>query len=56
LAIFGRNVEDQLGPVRFVAFYLVCGILSGVVHTVVNADSVERSKSARPTFCSTRQP
>ena len=40
LAIFGRNVEDQLGPVRFVAFYLVCGILSGVVHTVVNADSV----------------
>jgi membrane associated rhomboid family serine protease len=26
LAIFGNNVEDRLGPWRFLAFYLACGI------------------------------
>jgi membrane associated rhomboid family serine protease len=39
LAIFGRNVEDQMGSVRFLLFYLLCGIASGIVHTWVNADS-----------------
>ena len=24
--IFGNNVEDDLGPLRFVAFYLACGL------------------------------
>lgn len=39
LAVFGRNVEDQMGAARFLVFYLVCGVTSGIVHTWVNADS-----------------
>ncbi len=39
LAVFGRNVEDQMGPLRYLAFYLLSGLAAGVVHTVVNADS-----------------
>ncbi len=39
LAVFGRNVEDQMGHVRFLLFYLLCGIASGVVHTLVNSHS-----------------
>jgi len=30
LWIFGGNVEDRLGPVTYLVFYLVCGIGSGV--------------------------
>jgi membrane associated rhomboid family serine protease len=26
LWVFGDNVEDQLGPLRFLAFYLLCGL------------------------------
>jgi membrane associated rhomboid family serine protease len=37
LWIFGDNVEDRMGPFRFVAFYLVCGIAAGVVHLITNA-------------------
>jgi membrane associated rhomboid family serine protease len=32
LAIFGDNVEDSMGKLRFLAFYLLCGIVAGVVH------------------------
>lgn len=39
LAIFGDNVEDRMGPLRFLVFYLVCGILAGVVHVYFNPDS-----------------
>lgn len=31
LWIFGDNVEDRLGPLRFMIFYGLCGILAGVV-------------------------
>lgn len=40
LAIFGRNVEDQMGPIRFLLFYLLCGVASGIVYTMINVDSV----------------
>ncbi|HUQ42270.1 MAG TPA: rhomboid family intramembrane serine protease [Candidatus Limnocylindrales bacterium] len=30
LWIFGDNVEDALGSVRFIAFYIVCGITSAI--------------------------
>ena len=39
LWIFGDNVEDRMGPVRFVFFYLLCGIAAGVVHSLTNPDS-----------------
>ncbi len=30
LWIFGNNVEDRLGAVRYLLFYLVCGIVAGL--------------------------
>lgn len=30
LWIFGNNVEDQMGHVRFLIFYLLCGIFAGL--------------------------
>jgi len=32
LWVFGDNVEDALGHVRYLAFYLTCGIAAGLVH------------------------
>lgn len=34
LWVFGDNVEDALGHGRFLAFYLICGIVAGLVHSV----------------------
>lgn len=39
LFIFGDNVEDKLGHLRFLIFYLVCGVVAGITHIVVNANS-----------------
>ena len=39
LYIFGDNVEDHLGPLRYLAFYLLCGIGSGVSHLLLNTGS-----------------
>lgn len=39
LAAFGAPVERLLGVRRFVAFYLVCGIVAGFVHILVYPDS-----------------
>jgi membrane associated rhomboid family serine protease len=38
LWIFGDNVEDEMGHLPFLAFYLVAGVLSGLAH--VAADPV----------------
>lgn len=38
LFVFGDNVEDALGHVRFILFYLLCGIAAAIVHSAV-ADS-----------------
>jgi membrane associated rhomboid family serine protease len=40
LWVFGDNVEDRLGHVRYLVFYLVCGIAAAVVQTVFALDSV----------------
>lgn len=32
LWIFGDNVEDRMGAGRFLAFYLLCGLVGGVAH------------------------
>ena len=39
LWIFGDNVEDRMGPVRFLFFYLLCGALAGGAHVLFNLDS-----------------
>jgi membrane associated rhomboid family serine protease len=36
LWIFGNNVEDSMGPVKFVAFYLLGGIAATALQTVVS--------------------
>src|SRR4030042_5516342 len=35
LIIFGDNVEDRMGSVRFLFFYLICGVLSGLAQSFV---------------------
>lgn len=39
LYIFGDNVEDRLGPFRYLAFFLLCGVLSGFTHLMFNMRS-----------------
>jgi len=39
LWIFGNNVEDALGPVRFLLFYLLGGLAAGLSHTLLNPAS-----------------
>ncbi|MFO7604911.1 MAG: rhomboid family intramembrane serine protease [Desulfurivibrionaceae bacterium] len=39
LYIFGDNVEDSLGHLRYFVFYLLCGIASGLSHLVLNLHS-----------------
>lgn len=39
LWIFGNNVEDAMGPVRFVVFYLVCGLAAAASQVVANTAS-----------------
>ena len=39
LWIFGDNVEDRMGPLRFLVFYLCCGIASGVLLWMSSPDS-----------------
>lgn len=39
LWIFGDNVEDRLGSLRFGLFYLACGVAAGVVHCWADPNS-----------------
>jgi membrane associated rhomboid family serine protease len=39
LYIFGDNVEDRLGPLRYLLFYLLCGLASGLSHLFFNLNS-----------------
>lgn len=39
LWIFADNVEDALGPVRFVFFYLVCGLVGVAAQVAIDPDS-----------------
>lgn len=39
LWIYGDNVEDLLGHINFVVFYLLCGVAATLVHVVFNGDS-----------------
>lgn len=37
LWIFGDNIEDRMGHGRYLIFYLVCGLLSGLSHVFATA-------------------
>jgi membrane associated rhomboid family serine protease len=39
LWIFGDNIEDSMGHVRFLAFYLLCGAAAALAQGVVDPDS-----------------
>jgi membrane associated rhomboid family serine protease len=39
LWIFGNNIEDRLGHVRFVLFYLLCGAAAALTQSVIDTHS-----------------
>jgi membrane associated rhomboid family serine protease len=39
LWIFGNNVEDATGRVRFIIFYVLCGLFAAYIHAYMNQSS-----------------
>ena len=39
LWVFGDNVEDAMGHIRFLVFYLTCGVAAGLMHATMLPDS-----------------
>ena len=39
LWVFGNNIEDRLGHLKFVFFYLLCGVVATFGHLLTNANS-----------------
>jgi len=39
LWIFGNNVEDFLGPLRFILFYIICGLTASLSHIATHPSS-----------------
>ena len=39
LWIFGNNIEDNLGYVKFILFYLLCGVVAAYAHAFTNPAS-----------------
>jgi membrane associated rhomboid family serine protease len=37
LWIFGDNIEDRLGHIRYISFYLVCGVIASLAHVFATA-------------------
>ena len=37
--VFGNNIEDSMGPGRFLVFYLVCGLIAAAVHVLTQPTS-----------------
>jgi membrane associated rhomboid family serine protease len=40
LSVFGDNVEDAMGPIRFALFYLLCGVAAAFAHIASSPNSV----------------
>jgi membrane associated rhomboid family serine protease len=39
LWVFGNNVEDSMGRVRFLIFYLICGLAAAAAHVLLDPSS-----------------
>ena len=39
LWIFGNNIEDRLGPIPYLVFYLVAGVVAGLTQVAIAPDS-----------------
>ncbi|MGD9694991.1 MAG: rhomboid family intramembrane serine protease [Thermoleophilia bacterium] len=39
LWVFGNNIEDRLGRLRYLPFYLACGAIAGLAQAVADPDS-----------------
>jgi membrane associated rhomboid family serine protease len=37
--VFGNNIEDSMGPGRFLVFYLLCGLVAAGAHVLVDPSS-----------------
>ncbi len=37
--LFGNNVEDSMGHLRFVVFYLICGLAAAALQVILSPDS-----------------
>ena len=37
--IFGNNIEESLGHIRFILFYLFCGVVAALSHILLSPDS-----------------
>ena len=37
--VFGNNIEDSMGPGRFLVFYLLCGVVAAGVHVLTSPTS-----------------
>jgi membrane associated rhomboid family serine protease len=46
LFIFGDNIEKAYGHIKYIAFYLVCGIIAGLAHVFSQPDSIIPSLGA----------
>jgi membrane associated rhomboid family serine protease len=40
LIIFGNNIEDALGHIKFVVFYLICGVIAALAQVMYSPTSV----------------
>ncbi|HDP94783.1 MAG TPA: rhomboid family intramembrane serine protease [Candidatus Aminicenantes bacterium] len=40
LWIFGNNIEDRLGPLRYLLFYLACGVGASLLHVLFHPGSL----------------
>jgi membrane associated rhomboid family serine protease len=40
LWIFGDNIEDRIGHIRFIIFYLICGFAAALGQIIVDTDSI----------------
>lgn len=39
LWVFGNNIEDSMGHLRFIAFYLICGVAAALAHVFLSPGS-----------------